>query len=83
MVRARLGFVSNSSSSSFVIGKYFLTDEQISYFQSKLDDIDEDNEDGYIAESKYYFQGEVDQQCQVIDQEIKELDIEEFCSWEC
>lgn len=82
-MKLRSGFVSNSSSSSFVLGKYFLTDEQIAYFKSKLDDINDDNEEGYISDNKYYFQGEISQHSTIIDEVIEELGIEEFCSWEC
>lgn len=36
----RLGFVSNSSSSSFVIPKKYLNDEMLSIYQEYMDDYD-------------------------------------------
>lgn len=40
-MKIRTGFVSNSSSSSFVIGKYFMTDEQIKKFHDLIEKFDE------------------------------------------
>lgn len=40
-MKIRTGFVSNSSSSSFVIGKYFMTEEQIKKFHDLIEKFDE------------------------------------------
>jgi len=40
-MKIRTGFVSNSSSSSFVIGKYFMTPKQIEKFHNLIEKFDE------------------------------------------
>ena len=82
-MKIRNGFVSNSSSSSFVLGKYFLTDEQIKQFKNALSDINENSYEGYIGETKHYFQGEADNNSSTLDDLIDEMGIREFCSWYC
>ena len=72
-MKVRAGFVSNSSSSSFVIAKPFMTAEQITAFSDWLEDfsrrVDENDEKddgdddlyfeyGYgVSESEHYFLG--------------------------
>lgn len=68
-MKIRNGFVSNSSSSSFVIAKHFMTDDQIEAFSKWCSEDHSENEDGYEYEygvyinetSLYFFGGEIDQ----------------------
>jgi len=63
-MKIRNGFVSNSSSCSFVIGKEYMTDEQINLFRDFIEN--EIKKDGYyeretyIHDNKYYFVGDLD-----------------------
>ena len=60
-MKYRAGFVSNSSTSSFVLGKNYMTNKQISKFREFLMEDDKyfiDCGEGYIGETDYYFQGE-------------------------
>ncbi len=60
-MKIRLGFVSNSSSASFVIGKNFMTKKQIEEFSTwaiRFNE-DEDTYESYIHEDEYYFFGEI------------------------
>jgi len=71
-MKIRNGFVSNSSSSSFVVGKAYMTPEQISKFGTFIarqedgrydDEEDEDevfHEETCLYEEDYYFQGRLD-----------------------
>ena len=63
-MKIRAGFVSNSSSSSFVVGKYFMTEDQIRAFKNGARIINEEFDGGdygtYLEESTHYFYGEVD-----------------------
>lgn len=56
-MKVRNGFVSNSSSSSFCLGKNYMTLEQIRLFSEWLKNREEDSN---IYEQKYYFLGELD-----------------------
>ena len=60
-MKIRLGFVSNSSSSSFVIGKNFMTKKQIEEFSIWANQFNEDDDtcESYIHEDNYYFFGEI------------------------
>lgn len=71
-MKMRKGFVSNSSSSSFVLGKNFMTEEQITKFSEWLKEMEskpynsEDTKESgfyetYIHNSKKYFHGEAEQ----------------------
>ena len=59
-MKIRNGFVSNSSSSSFCIGKNFMTDDQIDKLEEIIDDLDEDYGETYINDTKLYFFGNID-----------------------
>ncbi len=72
-MKTRSGFVSNSSSTSFVIGKNYMTEEQQEKFRKWLamqrdlaETCDYDNNNNvlyetYIGETTYYFIGEASQ----------------------
>jgi len=64
-MRIRQGFISNSSSSSFVIAKSYMTEEQIKEFRDHINNISKLDEDGceksfYYDEDKNYFSGDGD-----------------------
>lgn len=54
-----MGFVSNSSSSSFVLGKYFMTPEQIEEFKSLIKEIEDVRENGYDSPICVTYENEV------------------------
>ena len=58
-MKIRSYFVSNSSSSSFVVGKAHMTNDQIEKFQKWLQH-EYDTFDGWISETKHYFLGTID-----------------------
>ena len=81
-MKIRNGFVSNSSSSSFVLGKSYLSKEQIDYIDEKLDEINDNNYgEGYIESSKYYFIGTASQNNTFLDYVIEELDVGEYVTY--
>jgi len=57
-MKIRTAFVSNSSSSSFCVGKNYMTPEQVKQFREYLDNPDNYDEEVRIEEGKYYFFGE-------------------------
>ncbi len=71
-MKIKQGFVSNSSSSSFVIGKNFMTEEQVAGFSKFLRELhgsEDCAEETYIFESKHYFFGKISQH----DEEVVEF----------
>ena len=59
-MKKRLGFVSNSSSSSFCIGKSYMTEEQITKFREVIDEAEKLFIHTDVSEAKLYFVGIVD-----------------------
>ena len=60
-MKIRNGFVSNSSSSSFVVGKEYMTDKQIKKFAKWIKSYNENTCEGWIFDTEFYFHGTVDQ----------------------
>lgn len=58
-MKIRNGFVSNSSSSSFVLGKYFMTPEQIKELHDLIELIYEVRENGYDSPICNMYENEV------------------------
>lgn len=58
-MKIRTSFVSNSSSSSFCIGKNYMTPKQIQEFRDYLDDPENYCDETTIDEGKYYFFGDI------------------------
>ncbi len=58
MSKKRSGFVSNSSSCSFVIHKSHLDDEKIKIFRKYIEDLKEKDSDEFITECRNYFYGD-------------------------
>jgi len=58
-MKIRLGFVSNSSSSSFVLDKNGMTNEQIDAIKNWVDKVNYHNDDTHINESEKHFYGEM------------------------
>ena len=76
-MKIRTGFISNSSSSSFVISKHFMTDEQIKEFNEFKNNLSKIDEDGYECyyytdEDEYYICGDGDR-CEYEDKLIEKL----------
>jgi hypothetical protein len=59
-MKIRNGFISNSSTSSFVVAKAYMTEEQIKEF-GKFITKQEEYEEYYIKETEYYFSGSGDE----------------------
>jgi len=82
-MKVRLGFVSNSSSSSFVIAKDKMTPTQIEKFGDWLAEYQKDCYEGWIFDEKHYFHGEISMHANV-SKIIKELGIDtEYVSITC
>ena len=83
-MKKRYGFVSNSSSSSFVIGKNFMSEEQALSFHFMLDELNEANgEEGYIFETEHYFHGTVSFHNKRLHELLDNLNLTEFAAFDC
>lgn len=61
-MKVRTGFVSNSSSQSFCLGKAYMTPAQVELFSGWLSKHRGDmGEEGYVYERPHYFFGTIDQ----------------------
>lgn len=64
-MKIRHGFVSNSSSSSFVIAKDKMTKEQIEKFSAWVNKHNEEACEGYVYDEKHYFVGTIGNGCDI------------------
>lgn len=80
-MKIRVGFVSNSSSSSFVIAKCYMNKEQIEKFKEFLKENSENfGEETWIRETELYFQGELSNHDELVMVFLDELGLSEFTS---
>ena len=60
-MKIRNSFVSNSSSCSFVIGKSYMTKDQVKKFAEFIQPLNERAEETYIFDAAEYFHGDLEQ----------------------
>jgi hypothetical protein len=79
-MKIRQGFVSNSSSSSFVIAKCYIPDDKYDDFIERLEEItDEVSEEMfYFDETEYYIMGDVSNHTTLFTDLIEELKLDDF-----
>ncbi len=79
-MKIRTGFVSNSSTSSFVIGKNYMTPEQIEEFKKMLAEWQDDNEmyETFIEETPLYFLGEISNHNTVVNKWLESKNLIKF-----
>lgn len=68
-MKTRLGFVSNSSSSSFCVDKDKIPDEE--FFKSLIKQHNSSWDEGHIYEGKYHYFGRIDMSDEVIRDYLK------------
>ena len=72
-MKIRMGFVSNSSSSSFCVLKADIPDRKL--FEKMIEQHNNSNDDGYIVEGKRYYVGRLDQHDLIIHNYLGEHNI--------
>jgi hypothetical protein len=82
-MKRRFGFVSNSSSSSFVIGKNFIPEDKYVDFIDRLSDLEDDeSEEGlYFYDNKHYIIGNVSQHHEGFRELVDEFGLNEFVGY--
>ena len=80
-MKFRNWFVSNSSTTSFALGKFYMSPKQIEDFREFIDELDDDDLEGYICETDLYFQGEVDQDTTVIEKWLRRNKLEKYAGF--
>lgn len=63
-MKTRLGFVSNSSSSSFCVDKEKIPDKE--FFRIMIEQHNDNGDEGYIVEGKYHWLGSINHSDEVI-----------------
>ena len=76
-MKVRSGFVSNSSSSSFCLGKAYMTPEQVTLFSDWLGKHNKDFEEGYVFQTGHYFFGTIDQSEEAMFEFLDSIGIDE------
>lgn len=84
-MKVRLGFVANSSSSSFCIGKNYMTKEQIHKFNNVVDSLNEDDCDdaNYIIKTDLYFVGQLSDHNKTVKKFMEENELTKFYARIC
>ena len=74
-MKLRFGHVSNSSTSSFVMYKPGLTEEQLEGMREVIEKHNAQTDDAYVDEIKYFFIGDVSNHCSEVMNMIQNLEI--------
>ncbi len=80
-MKIRTGFVSNSSSSSFVLGKNYMDRRQIRELSDMIDQIEEDDYESCIYEDERYFFGAISHHDEHFNDFVSNNDLENFISY--
>lgn len=80
-MKIRTGFVSNSSSSSFVIGKNFMTEEQIDKFRKIIVEHRKADDESMFVDGSLYFMGEISMHVRIIPDWIHENGLSKYTQW--